>query len=69
MHRDLSKYIATEEDRLTVRKWTLGFAVFYGLLGVFLVGTVAARNYHADAASHTTSPASVTVAANGNRSR
>ena len=43
MRRDFSRDISTDEDRLTFRKWVRGFAIFYGLVGLFVVGFVAVR--------------------------
>jgi hypothetical protein len=67
MRRDFSRYISTDEDRLTFRKWVRGFAIFYGLVGLFVVGFVAVRNYQTDMSHNTAaSPAAKMIAINNN---
>ena len=41
-------YNWTDEDRLTIRKWKRSIAIFYGLIGLLVVGFVAGRNYQTD---------------------
>ena len=45
MHRDISKFIPTKEDRLTIRKWKNRLGIFHGLALLFLVSFVAVQNY------------------------
>jgi hypothetical protein len=65
MHRDFSKFISTDDDRRTVRKWVFGTAIFYGLAGLIVVGSVAVRNHQTDVASTAAAPAQVAIAING----
>ena len=44
MHRDFSKYMPTNEDRLTIRKWKNSLEIFYGLALLLLVSFVAVQN-------------------------
>jgi hypothetical protein len=45
LQKDLS-----EEDRRFIRKWRVGFLIFYGVLGVALVGFAVAATSVRDAA-------------------
>ena len=65
MYRDLSSYISTDEDRLTLRKWVRGLAVFYGLMGLLVVSFVAVLNYQTDMSHNgaAAAPAANTMAA------
>jgi len=67
MRRDFSKYLSTDEDRLTFRKWIRGLVILYGLTGLFLVGFVMVRNYQTDVSYSAASPAPTTIATNTNR--
>jgi hypothetical protein len=44
MHRDFSKYISTNDDKLTFRKWKNSSGVLYGLALLLLVSFVAIQN-------------------------
>jgi hypothetical protein len=69
MHRDFSKYISTDEDRLTFRRWVRGLGIFYGLVA-FVVGSfVAVRSYQIDTSHHAAAadPAATMIATNNNR--
>jgi hypothetical protein len=44
MHRDFSKYISTNDDRLTFRKWRNSLGLFYGVVLLLLVSFVAIQN-------------------------
>jgi len=69
MRRDFSRYISTDEDRLTFRNWVRGFAIFYGLVGLFVVGFVAVRNYQTDMSRNAAAatPAAKMIAINNSR--
>lgn len=58
MYRDFSRYISTDEDRRTFRKWVRGLAVFYGLVGLLVASFVVVRNYQADISHNGTAAAS-----------
>ena len=68
MHRDFSRYISTDEDRLTFRKWVRGLAIFYGLMGLLVVSFVAVRNYQTDMSHNAAAatPAAKMIAINNN---
>jgi len=67
MHRDFSRYISTDEDRLTFRKWVRGLAIFYGLMGLLVVSFVAVRNYQTDMShNEAAAPAARMIAINNN---
>jgi hypothetical protein len=69
MRRDFGRYISTDEDRLTFRKWVRGLAIFYGLVGLFVVSFVAVRNYQTDMSHNTAAatPAARMIAINNSR--
>jgi hypothetical protein len=48
MHHNFSGYNWTDEDRVTIRKWKRSFAIFYGLIGLLVVGFLAGGNYQTD---------------------
>ena len=65
-HRDFSRYISTDEDRRTVRRWLCVSAIGYGLLGLLVIGGSAVRFPQADT-SHTVKeagPIPMTTASN-----
>ena len=68
MRRDFGRYISIDEDRLTFRKWVRGLAIFYGLVGLFVVSFVAVRNYQTDMSHNTAAatPAARMIAINNN---
>jgi hypothetical protein len=54
---------------LTFRKWARGLAIFYGLVGLFVVSFVAVRNHQTDMSHNAAAatPAARMIAINNNR--
>ena len=65
-HRDFSRYISTDEDRLTVHRWVYGSTIVYGLLALLVIGDIAVRNHQTDPSHNakTTGPIPMTIATN-----
>jgi len=67
MHHDFRKFISTDEDRLIVRKWIRGLVILYGLVGLLLVGIIAAQNFQTDVSYSAAVSAPTAMAINSNR--
>ena len=69
MYRDFSKYISTDEDRLTFRKWVRGLGIFYALVALVVGSFVAVQSYQTDMSHHAAAagPAATMIAINNNR--
>jgi hypothetical protein len=63
MHRDFSKYISTNDDRLTFRKWRNSYGLFYGLALLLLVSFVAVQSRSTGMPHQATASAANTTAA------
>jgi prolipoprotein diacylglyceryltransferase len=69
MNRDFSRYPSTNGDWRIFHKWARGVAIFYGLIGLLVVGFVAFRNYQTGMSHNTAAaaPAATMIAIKNNR--
>jgi hypothetical protein len=63
MHRDFGKYISTNDDRLTFRKWKNSLGIFFGLALLLLVSFVAIQSRSTGMPHQATASAANTMAA------
>jgi hypothetical protein len=63
MHRDFSKYISTNDDRLTFRKWKSSSGMIYGMALLLLVSFAAIQSRSTGMPHQATASAANTTAA------